>query len=589
MADTTEKIIIEVEEKGVQETDKSMQDLNKTLADNKDATEDAKEEGEEYNKTLGDTAKETRIFGVSLNSLNASFRSTIGLLKSSTRGLNLFKVALASTGIGAIVLLLGSLTAWLTTTRQGVDFLSDAFKTVGEIMRQLRKTLADIGGAFIKLFSGDIRGAFEQAKGALSGFNDELRRNIALRLEIEQLSRDADQFDRDAIVTRATLERDIQRELLITRDIENTTAQERLDAIDRAEVLRRQQIELDNQAALNRQQIAIMEFARLDETEAAFEDAQEARNQAIANTVKVAEDGDKKLRELQNRRNTELKTLNREQAEEEAEAQERREIAAAEARQKELEELLEQNVQKLEIEEQLAADILDINIDLEEALANLKKKQVLEANEQAKFQREFFQMQNELSADSAEALFGGLAALAGQNSAFGKASAIAQAIINTWRGVGAVLADATLPTFAKAGFVAATIAQGFAAVRQIQGTEIPKVQAVESVFGEGGHVLGASHQSPAGGVRILAEGGEFVMNKRSMLLPGVSQLMESINSMGARGKSRGAVYAQGGRVPSNLEQLRLENSLESQRTVLVLEDFFGEVDQVRTSEDLSRL
>ena len=87
--------------------------------------------------------------------------------------------------------------------------------------------------------------------------------------------------------------------------------------------------------------------------------------------------------------------------------------------------------------------------------------------------------------------------------------------------MGAVLRDGTLPTIAKIGFIAATIAQGLAAVKRIQAVPLPQVQTVESVFAQGGMINGASHHSPAGGVRILAEGGEFIMNKRSMALPGV--------------------------------------------------------------------
>ena len=102
-------------------------------------------------------------------------------------------------------------------------------------------------------------------------------------------------------------------------------------------------------------------------------------------------------------------------------------------------------------------------------------------------------------------------------------------------------------------------------------------------------INGASHNSPAGGVRILAEGGEFVMNKKSMALPGVAGLMESINSLGASGASRGGVFAQGGYVPSNLEQLNLEAAIQAQRPVLVVEDFFSEVNSIQVTEELSSL
>ena len=259
MADEVEKIIIEVEEKGVKDTDKAMDSLNETLGENKEANEEATESQDGYNKSLGDTIKDTKIMGVSLNSLSASFKATTGAVKTSTSGLKLFKVALAATGIGLIVIALASLVSWLKNSRAGVDFLSDAFAVVGEIIKQVTDTLAAFGGAIVKIFKGDFKGAFEDAKGALLGFNDELRESIRLRLALEEFRRDTDQLERDSIVRRAMLERDIQKQLLITRDLENTTAQERLNAVNKADDLRVKQIAIDNKIAIARAQEALAE------------------------------------------------------------------------------------------------------------------------------------------------------------------------------------------------------------------------------------------------------------------------------------------------------------------------------------------
>ena len=101
-----EKIIIEVEQKGIQEADSAMESLTGSIKENEDALEDNKEEQEDYNRTLTDSIKDVRIFGISMNSLGASFKAATLLIKGSTSGLKLFKIALAATGIGLLVIAL---------------------------------------------------------------------------------------------------------------------------------------------------------------------------------------------------------------------------------------------------------------------------------------------------------------------------------------------------------------------------------------------------------------------------------------------------------------------------------------------------
>ena len=74
-----------------------------------------------------------------------------------------------------------------------------------------------------------------------------------------------------------------------------------------------------------------------------------------------------------------------------------------------------------------------------------------------------------------------------------------------------------------------------------------------------------------------------------MALPGVAGLMESINALGVTGMSSPGIFAQGGYVPSNLEQLNLERAIQEQRPILVVEDFTSEVNTIQVSENLSRL
>ena len=114
----------------------------------------------------------------------------------------------------------------------------------------------------------------------MRNFNSELERNVAIRLEIEAATRRADQFDREHILERAKLERDIQEQLLISRDFEKATSDERLAAVRKAIELRTAQIKIDKNAAANRASIAIAEHARLDKDDEREEEAFKKREEA---------------------------------------------------------------------------------------------------------------------------------------------------------------------------------------------------------------------------------------------------------------------------------------------------------------------
>ena len=550
-------------------TDKAMDSLNESLKENKEANKEATEEQDEYNKTLGDTIKDTKIMGVSMNSLSASFKATTGAIKASTSGLKLFKVALAATGIGLIVIALASLVTFFTRSQEGADKLSKALRVIGNVINVLLDRLSDFGGGLMKLFTGDIKGGLADMKNSFIGIGDAIAENIqrAIELEAQLISL------REASLNLTIQEAAYRQVIAQNREIMNDTNKlmsERLEAGAAALKAEEQlaDIRLHN---LTRQQEMLEEG--LKESKTRHEDLVEIAN-LEAQIINVETQRAQSSIRVRNR----LQSLEREAA-----AQSSQIIIDTRTEQEDFE------TQRVTGVQNMASDILKTETDLATKMGQLQDRLTVQTEANNKARREMNEVAAEAQLEGAEALFGGLAALAGQNSAFGKASAIAQAIISTWRGVGAVIGDLTLPTVAKPAFIAATIAQGLAAVRQIQGTPLPQVQVKTSSFADGGMINGASHNSPDGGVRILAEGGEFVMNKKSMALPGVAGLMESINSLGASGASRGGVFAQGGYVPSNLEQLNLEAAIQAQRPVLVVEDFFSEVNSIQVTEELSSL
>ena len=129
-------------------------------------------------------------------------------------------------------------------------------------------------------------------------------------------------------------------------------------------------------------------------------------------------------------------------------------------------------------------------------------------------------------------------------------------------------ASATLSAFKDTKGNFATKAISAAITASLAAAMVLKVRSFAIPQAADGMLVGPSHEQ--GGILIEAEGGEGIINKRSMSIPWVKQQASYLNELG------GGVpfFARGGMV-TNQEQdpfTNLQKSIEGQRTVLVLDD-----------------
>jgi hypothetical protein len=159
-----------------------------------------------------------------------------------------------------------------------------------------------------------------------------------------------------------------------------------------------------------------------------------------------------------------------------------------------------------------------------------------------------------------EKLYADVSSIGGR---FAQAAAIVQnieALRDTKAAVISAFAETKGGILQKAAAAAAAAAAGAALLASLRAVAVPKAAD--------GMLVGNSHER--GGILIEAEGGEAIINKRSMAIPWVKQQASYLNELG------GGVpfFARGGMV-TNQEQdpfTNLQRSIESQRTVLVLDD-----------------
>lgn len=226
---------------------------------------------------------------------------------------------------------------------------------------------------------------------------------------------------------------------------------------------------------------------------------------------------------------------------------------------------LEAARQKYTDEAMLQQALLNINAQAEQAKAQLTQ----EAN-QAKW-------------ESSAQLAGALSNLLGQETAAGKAAAIAEATINTY--LGATKALATLPPPASYVAMAATIASGIASVAKIAGigtsgtkisvpsqkqTVTPEMTtvAIEAAapFATGGRVRGGHRIRRSNGDNVLAtlRIGEVVLNERQQAALGGANTFRAIGVPG---------FASGGLVGSSIATV--QNTINRQMDAALV-DSIGE-------------
>lgn len=169
-------------------------------------------------------------------------------------GLKILKIALISTGIGAIVVVLGSLVAYLTKTQKGTEFLSNAMAGLGAAINVIIDRVAKFGGALVKVFSGDFKGAAQDMKATFAGIGDELQREIKLAYELNDISQQLEKQEVMLNMQRAASRKEIERLKMISDDT-TKSAKERIAAAKQASEMEqadmKQQIELGEKKLAN--------------------------------------------------------------------------------------------------------------------------------------------------------------------------------------------------------------------------------------------------------------------------------------------------------------------------------------------------
>ena len=198
----------------------------KVKSDIGDVVKDTKE----LKNEAADAAGEFKVMGVSLNGVKKGFASAG---KSAKLMFGSIKAGLISTGIGAFVVLIGSLLTFFTKTKKGAELLEVAFAGIGAAISVITDRVSKFGGAIVKLFQGNVKGALTDVKGAFTGIGTEIANDTKNAIALKQAFIELRDAERALNVETAQRRADIEELKLIAEDV-TKSEEERLAAAEKA-------------------------------------------------------------------------------------------------------------------------------------------------------------------------------------------------------------------------------------------------------------------------------------------------------------------------------------------------------------------
>ena len=482
---------IEKEIDNIKDLEKELDGLNDTTKEAEKQqgffgrkTDELKEKMSEFKATLGEVGKGFKNGFKSLKTFVSGFKTAGGAVKNFGR---LAKGAIAATGIGLLIVAVVSLIDYFSNLEGGAKALKKIMVSLGAIVSNTAK-------AFKLLITGDFAGAFNTLKDAVVEATAAVDDQFAAEKRLSELRQ-------KTIVENAELRQEIEKQKKILEDT-TLSSEKRLAALDKVTAATKQLAE--NQKAETEQLLAQAEaeLATIDNYEEKRQKQEEIAQlnaDLIDQTTTLATieyDAAKVAREIRQAEADEKQRLADEEAarqqtlaDEEAarqqkQVEDRKKLneALAQLDVESIEDAFDRARAELDIQEQKQMEEFAMLGATEEEKARLaesfsKKRQQL-AKEEADYNESITKQTQEANLQAYSSGLNAIATLVGENTAFGKAAAVAATTIDTYIGAQKAYTSQLIPgdpTSPVRAAIAAgvAVANGIANVRAILKTQTP--------------------------------------------------------------------------------------------------------------------
>lgn len=355
----------------------------------KNVSQDTKNLNKDFEKSTtkaGGLSKETAKVGGSSQGVGALTGSlgklspALGGATTAAGGLLKTLWALVANPIGAIiaavVLGLTALYKAFTSTKAGGEQLEQMMAGLGAIMDVIRDRILKFGSAISKFFSGDFRGALQDAKSAISGFGEEVANEFRQAANAKRYLQEVADAVRELSVSRAKLNRDLARSKEIITD-ETASYADKVKAIEKVRIAEGKQTAQELKNA--RKKLAAIKLQnRLSDSNAEALDKQAAAQADLYALEQKSSENKRDIRKtelrVQKEEESRLKSIEADRKAANKAAADRSKARAKEAadRQKEANKLKEDSLKKIAALETAYSDSLLSSRELD--LLNVKRK-----------------------------------------------------------------------------------------------------------------------------------------------------------------------------------------------------------------------
>lgn len=384
------KNLIKQENLALKESKRAKTQLNKeNIKLNNKLKEQAKAHNE-VSKGLTKSIGGTAILDQATGGLFSKFSGLAQGLRAATGGMKLFKVALIGTGVGALVVALGSLVAYFKSSEEGQNKLTKAMNVAGAVVSNVIELYTKLGegifntykqvGRFLigkgslKEIGEAVSDTFDTVSEKVSNFSQDIKEDIKAAAELSDAIAKADKIDRKLLVERQKSNTEINELRTKAYDTEKYTAEERIKFLEEA-------ITIEDGITNKEIESARLRFeAKKKENNMTSLARKEDLDEQANLEAKLFELEAKKLnrqREVQNQRQMLLRKQKEEEENKRAEEQKKEQD-----RLDSIQEIRDEYAQK-ELEKQAQTELQ--KVELEEA-TQLKELEDLNASEEAKQQ-----------------------------------------------------------------------------------------------------------------------------------------------------------------------------------------------------------
>tara|TARA_R110000803_G_scaffold59479_3_gene118087 strand:+ start:495 stop:2555 length:2061 start_codon:yes stop_codon:yes gene_type:complete len=165
----------------IKNTEELIEVTKKQLKDEKDGLKQVNTERKEANTTLKEATKKQADFGGIIGYVDkqtggaiSGMKKFYGSIVKATTGMKFLRIAIIGTGIGALVVLITSLVAAFSQSEKGQEKMQQVMAVLGAVVKQVMDYFADLGEKIISVFT--------DPKQALIDLKDAIVKNITNRV-----------------------------------------------------------------------------------------------------------------------------------------------------------------------------------------------------------------------------------------------------------------------------------------------------------------------------------------------------------------------------------------------------------------------